>query len=218
MDNKVFGLNEYDTYWKKRIKNNRIGWSEVHSIVVDAVKKYVPVGSKVLDLGVGPGHIFKELQKTYNCYGVEISDEAVKMYDFPTDKIIKHDFSLSIPDFDGAEKFDAIIASNVIHHMTDPAKLIKGIHDRLSSPNSIFVFVTPNISYFIHRISYALSGQFPNFSKSHKNFLSPSDFETMLKSEGFNIKEIKTMGRHKVLLKFWPYLFSGEIYFICSPK
>jgi 2-polyprenyl-3-methyl-5-hydroxy-6-metoxy-1,4-benzoquinol methylase len=194
---------------------NRTGLSEIHKIIIGIVNKYQKQKSKILDLGVGPGHVFKELQKNHDLYGIEIADEAFSMYDFDTKNIKKFDFSNGIPEFENVKSFDVIIASNILHHLKNPLKLLLEIKEKMNN-NSILIFVTPNISFFIHRIKYFFTGKFPNFSKSHVNFLSPYEWIEMLKTNGFKIIEIQTMGRHKILLKLFPLLISGSLFFVCK--
>ncbi|MBI4812394.1 class I SAM-dependent methyltransferase [Candidatus Falkowbacteria bacterium] len=217
MEIKTFGLDDYNQYWKKRREKNRTGISEIHKIIISIINEYVVVGGKILDLGVGPGHVFKELQKKYQCYGMEISDEAFNLYDFPAHNIKKADFSRGISNFDGVGSFDAIIASNVVHHLAEPLKLIREIKTKMNK-NSIFILVTPNVSFFLHRLKYFFKGEFPDFSFSHRNFITPREFKKIFDEEGFKIDEIKTMGRHKTLLKLSPFLFSGALFFVCRVK
>lgn len=212
-----FGVDDYNDYWKKRKERDRTGLSEIHKIVIGVVNKYAKPGAKVLDLGVGPGHTFKELQKKYDCYGVEISDEAFSLYDFPADKIKKHDLKDGVPKFTGIAPFDVVIASSILHHFPDPTELLKNIASNMNK-ESTFVFVTPNVSFFLHRIKYFFLGKFPEVSCGHKNFLTPYEWVKILDKEGFSISEIKTMGRHRVLLRLFPFIFSGALFFVCKLK
>lgn len=214
---KKFGVENYNDYWQKRKEKDRTGVTEIHRIIIDIVNEYAKPNSKILDLGVGPGHVFKELQKNHQCYGVEISDEAFGLYDFPAQNIKKFDLSNGIPDFEGIKIFDVIIASNILHHFTDPLNLLRKIKSRINK-ESIFILVMPNVSFFIHRLKYFLKGEFPDISKSHKNFITPYEFKEILNREGFEIEKIKTMGKHKILLKLFPFLFSGALFFVCRLK
>lgn len=214
---KTFGIKDYNGYWQKRRERNRTSLSEIHRIIIATIREYVKPGSKVLDLGVGPGHVFKELRKTYDCYGVEISDEAFKLYDFSADKIQKFDLNNGVPDFANAPVFDAAIASNIFHHFPDPTNLLRSIRSKMG-PHSIFILVNPNVTFFVHRLKFFFKGQFPDFSPGHKNFLTPPELSQLLNQEGFRVEEIKTMGRHKLLLRLAPFWFSGALFFVSRLK
>jgi 2-polyprenyl-3-methyl-5-hydroxy-6-metoxy-1,4-benzoquinol methylase len=214
---KIFGLENYDDYWKKRKERDRTGLSEIHNIIISLVEKNAKPGATVLDLGVGPGHVFRELQKKYNCYGVEIAQEALDMYDFSKDQIAKGDFTKEIPNFGGVNTFDVIIASNIFHHLKQPIEFLRELKKRMDK-NSILIFVTPNVSFVVPRIKYFFKGEFPDLSASHINFITPREYQTIFAEEGMEIAEVVGMGRHKNLIRLNPYLFSGGLFFVLRLK
>ena len=207
----IFGIVDYDEYWKSRKTRNRTYKTEIHHILVDLVKKYTVHGNKVLDLGVGPGHVFKELMSEFDMYGVEFADEAFALYDFDASKIIKHDLQNGIPNLP-ALPFSTIIASHIVHHMRNPISFIKQSQQNLKE-NGIFILATQNISFIPYRLKYFFFGEFPKVSPGHVNFISPYEYKKILTNLGFDIIEIKTTGRHTFLNYFFPFLFSLILFF-----
>ncbi|MBE3040729.1 MAG: class I SAM-dependent methyltransferase, partial [Chloroflexi bacterium] len=94
-------------------------------------------GAKVLDCGVGSGHVFRLCSQRHQTYGVEISSEAIATYAGGTEKIKQADLNDGIPDF--GFKFDVIIVSMVLHWLTDPLKFLRQAKGMLSPGGSMLV-------------------------------------------------------------------------------
>ncbi len=144
-DVQIFGVTDYDQYWKKRKDRDRTYKTEIHRILIDTVTSVTPAKGRVLDLGVGPGHVFKELMPKFAMSGVEFSQEAFKLYDFDASNILQHDLQTGIPQLQGAP-FDTIIASHIVHHMREPLLFIEQAHDALKK-DGVFILATQNISF-----------------------------------------------------------------------
>ncbi|MFH1979254.1 MAG: class I SAM-dependent methyltransferase [Patescibacteria group bacterium] len=211
-----FGIENYNEYWRARKENSKTHKTEIHKRIVEIVKKFTKLDSIILDLGVGPGHVFSELSKSYKCYGVEIAQEIINSYDFSTENIALADFSKGIPNFSGL-KFDVVIASMVVHHMDDPGKLIVDIKNNLSE-NGIALVVSPNIAYYPYRLKYFFFAKFPKISKAHKNFMNMKEIKILIEKSGLNIKTTETVGKLGFIRKMWPSLLSGALFFICTKK
>lgn len=210
----IFGIHNYDEYWKNRKNKNRTYKTDIHRILVELVVKHTPQKSKILDLGVGPGHLFKELQELkFDMYGVEISEEAFGLYNFPSDQITKHDLQKGIPTIT-AKPFKTIIASHIIHHMREPISFIHQARENLDT-GGIFIVATQNISFILYRLKYLFFGEFPKVSFGHINFISPYEYREILKKSGFEIIDIRTTGSHTFLNKIFPFWFSGTLFFVC---
>ncbi len=209
----IFGVTNYNEYWESRKKRNRTYETDIHRILIELVKKYTPKEGVVLDLGVGPGHIFRELQKSFDMHGVEISDEAYTLYDFPSQNIKQYDLQKGIPKLP-ASPFNTIVASHIIHHMREPISFIDQAANELS-PGGIFIIATQNISFITYRLKYFFHGEFPRVSFGHVNFISPYEYKTIIKDRGFSIEEIRTTRSHTFLNKLFPFWFSGTLFFVC---
>jgi 2-polyprenyl-3-methyl-5-hydroxy-6-metoxy-1,4-benzoquinol methylase len=144
-------------------------------------------------------------------YGVEISSEAIALYDFDTARIKQANLNDGVPDF--GVRFDGIIASMIIHHLEDPLKFLDHVKARLA-PEGVFLAVHPNISYYKFRLKYLLKGTFPAISLAHRIFLPPHEFYALLKSANLDIVET-TSSKHKLRARLWPHLFSQDLFCVC---
>jgi 2-polyprenyl-3-methyl-5-hydroxy-6-metoxy-1,4-benzoquinol methylase len=217
-DQHAFGLDNYETYWKRRKERGRSGLTDIHRILVQLAERSARVGQSILDVGVGPGHVYKALlQKGYRMHGVEFADEAFALYDFPHDAIVKHDLQEGLPKQDGAP-FQVIIASHIIHHMKDPVGLIRDLRSNMA-PGSKLIIATQNISFVLYRLRYFFFGEFPDVSRGHRNFLTPYQYERILNEEGFALVERVTTGSHAILKRIAPYWFGATIFLVAElPK
>jgi len=207
-----FGVDDPDGYWRERQERNRVTERRLHRFLPERVDLIVPAGGNVLDCGVGPGHVFRLCREKHETYGVEISSEAIEMYDFPTDNIRQADLNDGIPDF--GVKFDAIIISMVLHWLVNPGEFLSQAKAKLSEHGRLLV-VIPNITNYHYRIKY-LFGIFPPISSSHKNFQTPTEVEQMFSRAGYEIEK-KLSPKKKVRSWLWPNLFSSDIVYILKP-
>jgi len=208
-----FGVDNPDTYWQQRKTENRVSERRLHRFLSDLVDEIAPENSmKVLDCGMGSGHVFRLCMKKHQMYGIEVSSEAIAMYDFATDNIKQADLNNGIPDF--GVKFDIIIASMVLHWLDDPIRFLCQAKIRLTERGHLLV-VIPNITFYRYRIGY-LFGKFPPISLSHKNLHVPSEIEQTFRKAGFSI-ERRLTPRKSIRARLLPTLFSTDIVYVLKP-
>lgn len=208
-----FGVDNPDRYWLHRKDEKRLSERRLHKFLSNLVEEMVPnKDGKILDCGMGAGHVFRSCQTKYETYGVEISNEAIALYDFPIDNVRQADLNNGIPDF--GVKFDVIIASMILHWLSDPYDFLKQARSLLSRGGKLVV-VIPNITYYRFRITY-LFGRFPPISLSHKNLQVPAEAEQMFKQVGFKIKR-RISPKKSIKTKLWPTLFATDIVYVLEP-
>lgn len=208
-----FGVDNSDIYWQQRKDEGRIYERRLHRFLNNLIDETAPKESgKVLDCGIGAGHVFRACQQKHQVYGVEISSEAIQMYDFPTDNIRHADLNDGIPNF--AIMFDVIICSMVLHWLDEPLKFLEQAKNILSK-NGRLIVVIPNITYYKFRFAY-LFGKFPPISLSHKNFQVPTEVEKMFHKAGF-IVEKRMSPKKSLKAKLLPTLFSADIVYLLRP-
>jgi len=86
------------------------------NIIIDEFKKYVAKGSKVLELGMGPGKDFDILKQTYEITGSDSSEVFIDLYrekDANVNLINLNAITLNIN-----HKFDAIFSNKVLMHLS----------------------------------------------------------------------------------------------------
>ena len=86
------------------------------NIIIDAFKRYVSIGSKVLELGMGPGKDFDILKQSFDMTGSDSSQVFIDLYhekDSNVNLINLNAVTLKIN-----QKFDAIFSNKVLMHLS----------------------------------------------------------------------------------------------------
>ena len=109
--------------------------------VLNTIYKRIKTGNakKVLDIGFGTGILAKKLyDEGVEIFGIDFSPEMIKLAKekMPDAALYQYDFSKGLPIELNEMKFDSIICTYAIHHLTDSAKVdfIKILQNRLT-PN-----------------------------------------------------------------------------------
>lgn len=207
-----FGVADHDDYWIERASRGRTREKRLHRFLVQLLEEVIPAGGNVLDCGVGDGHVTNLGREKFEMYGVELSHEALKMYHFPTDRIIVADLNDGIPEFGVA--FDAVVASNVLHWLNSPPTFLRQVKNVLK-PSGKLVVVIPNITNYHYRLGFLL-GKFPPISPSHKNFQTPDEAEEMFRNEGYRIEKCLSP-KKSFKAHLWPRVFGADIVYLLTP-
>ncbi|RAP45740.1 MAG: hypothetical protein BZ135_05125 [Methanosphaera sp. rholeuAM6] len=123
--------NDYDKYRKQAIPNMEI----YYNTVVKLTQEYE--NPKILDLGAGTGILTQLLHQQHPNSDITLVDMSTKMLDIAREKFKTTDFKYieaNYIEYDFNEKYDVIVSSLSIHHLTDEEKhlLYKRIHDILN--------------------------------------------------------------------------------------
>ena len=201
---------DYDRYWENRVNKRHYQFTDVHwKIIETAVDLLGTEKARILDCGVGPGHVLKKLADRYDVYGIEISKKAFELYDFDTDNIMIWDLNEGLPSY--PEKMDLIIASRIILHLRDPVRFVKQVRENMKD-KGWFIGVVPNICYYHHRLKFLL-GKFPPISGAHVNFQTGPDFKRMVENAGFRLHSLTTP-KNTIRAKLWPTVFSQDLIYV----
>lgn len=207
-----FGVENLDEYWSHRREESRVSERRLHRFLSSLVNEMFPRKARVLDCGVGSGHVFRLCSERHETYGVELSAEAIAMCDFPINNIKQADLNNGIPKF--GVMFDVIIASMVLHWLNKPHEFLCQAKDNLS-PQGRLIVVIPNITFYRYRIAY-LFGRFPPISLSHKNVQTAAEVEQMFETAGLKIEK-RLSPRRSIHAKLWPAFFSTDIIYVLKP-
>ncbi|MCL1996455.1 MAG: class I SAM-dependent methyltransferase [Defluviitaleaceae bacterium] len=100
------------------------GYKILMNSIYNEVMNKCPV--KVLDIGIGTGTLAYKLNEAGNeITGIDFSDEMLKhaRAKIPNARLIPHDFSQGLPNELEGEKFDFIISTYALHHLSDTEKV-----------------------------------------------------------------------------------------------
>ncbi|MEM7387329.1 MAG: class I SAM-dependent methyltransferase [Verrucomicrobiota bacterium] len=204
------GVDDADAYWRERKAGDRAKEGRMHRVVVGLIDERFPDGGKVLDCGVGDGHVYRLASARHRAFGVEQSPEVIANYDFPADTVEQADLNDGIPEFNG-ESFDAIVISMVLHWLDDPGGFLEVAAKRLTGRGRLYVII-PNVVNYRHRIDL-LRGRFPKISLSHRNIMTPPEVEAMIRMHGLKIEQ-RLSSKNDFRNRCWPFLFAKDLIYV----
>lgn len=165
----------------------KLGYDSSHTYALNAV----PPGSRVIDIGSGPGGLAGELVKK-GCQ-VTLVDQ------FPL-SVPLHNVSVVTQDLDSDVAFhvagqDVVLMLDIIEHLRDPEKFLAQLREQFDFSTKKLVLTTPNIAFLSQRLML-LFGQF-NYGKAgildrtHTRLFTFASIVRLLTDEGFRIKAVK---------------------------
>lgn len=224
---------EYDLPDESSPYTLKLGFTSSHTMALEAV----PKGSKVLDLGAGPGH-FAGLLKEKGCRvtGIDMYDQEENFNFF---RYIKG--NLNNPDFDlKIGEYDLVLMLDVIEHVDDPEALLDYIRSNIHpQKRPMVIMTTPNIAFFVIRLQL-LFGNF-NYGKkgildrTHKRLFTFKTLKRLCEQTGYVTKKTRgipapfpvaignnwmsrfLLWTNKVLIKVSKRLFAYQIYVELEP-
>jgi glycosyltransferase involved in cell wall biosynthesis len=165
----------------------KLGYASSHTYALDAV----PPGSKVLDIGAGPGGLARELRR---------KDCDVTVVDRYVPKVPTLDVKVIVQNLEDPPKYDAgdyeyLLMLDVVEHLTDPEQFLEQLRTQLTHDPKRLVLTTPNVAFVVQRLML-LMGQF-NYGKAgtldrtHTRLFTFRSIRHLLRDAGFRIKSIK---------------------------
>jgi SAM-dependent methyltransferase len=128
--------------------------------VVGLVRRLAPPArpdSTLLDIGCGYGYLLARFRGRYRLCGIDLSVQAAKqtLGNLPDCLILQADVQRPLP---FKQRFDVVLAINVIEHLPDPIAGVRSIQEALL-PGGLCVIHLPTIngpvSRLIYRFAYA---------------------------------------------------------------
>ncbi len=119
--------------------------------VIKFIKKYFGkiAGLDILDCGISKGGVADKLSReNARCFGVDVNPRELKGV-----KIIQSDLNNGIPNF--GIKFDVIFAGEIIEHLFDENKFIRGCYKSLKS-GGVLIITVPNLVSLSNRLMMLL--------------------------------------------------------------
>lgn len=137
---------------------------EVHKKVYDLVRKYLKQPSKVIDLGAGQGAFSQRLEKLgHKVLAIDGDKKNWKLPQIDFREVdLDSDFAESIG---SVEKFDAVVAIEIIEHLENPFGFIRQCAKLLKSGGLLFV-TTPNVEAINSRIMFLVKGRMIYFDEN----------------------------------------------------
>lgn len=152
-------------------------------------------GKKVLDLGVVQHDLAKYevgtwlhraiVEASKDCTGLDIDREGVKFLRNKGYKVVYGDAQ----DFDIGEKFEVIVAGDLIEHLSNFEGFLSSVAKHLTS-DGVFSISTPNPFWWRHAVKVFLYGG-ADPHPQHTCWFCDRTLEQLLNRHGFEIEEIR---------------------------
>lgn len=134
------------------------------------------------------GWLHNNLRKyAKNVIGIDLSEECVDFLQKKGYNIIKGD----VENFDIDQKFDVIIAGEIIEHLSNFQGFFNSIKKHLND-DGILIITTPNVFYF-RQIFFLLIRGHPSVNETHTCWFDEIVLKQLLVRFGFSIENIYYM-------------------------
>jgi 2-polyprenyl-3-methyl-5-hydroxy-6-metoxy-1,4-benzoquinol methylase len=149
---------------------------------------------RVADLGAERGHLSARLaERVAHVTSVGL----VRPSEAGAAEAVALDLEQPFDEALGERRFDAVLALDVIEHLSDPETAVRRIA-RVMKPGATLYASTGNIAYVVLRLSL-LAGQF-NYGKrgildlTHKRLFTVHSFTKLLRHGGFVVRDVRGFG------------------------
>lgn len=153
------------------------------------VKKYVPLDSKLCDIGCGKGDfLYAVRERIVEGKGI---DSNVEPMEDGRISLIKSSLKKKIP-LD-SEHFDCVSMLAVIEHLEYPEAILKEI-SRILKTGGVLILTTPTprAKPLLEFLSYKLNIVDMKQIREHKNYFTRECLKNMLENAGFNLIRFET--------------------------
>jgi len=165
--------------------------NDAHGIAL----QLVGTGKRVLELGAANGHVTNELVARDNSVvAVEINAELHDELSKVTDNVIITDLDrLDLIDILKFERFDVVLAGDVLEHTINPRLVLEQIR-QLIAPGGYLVLSVPNVAHGDVRLAL-LTGEFKYrdvglLDRTHRTFFTRETLVEFLEAGGFEDLEV----------------------------
>lgn len=144
-------------------------------LLIEELKKFLPIGSSILEIGTGPGTDYNILKKDYKVVGSDYSKEFLSHLQTsnPDNRFIELDATT----LETTEKFDGLYSNKVMHHLED-IELKASIKRQKEILNSNGIICH---SFWKGEGSEVFKGLFVNYHSIHDlRLFFEADFEILL--------------------------------------
>ena len=176
---------KYSMYWWSNRFNAKLA------------RRYGRRGARLLEVGSGLGHLVGQLEDTFETYGMDLNQWAVKKSKEVVQKTHLQTASAQELPFPN-NTFNLIIIKHIVEHLPDPGKAIREI-SRVTEPGGTLILATPNLDSLLKPLKGKswIGYQDP----THISLKRPAEWLSFIEEAGFGLIKVFSDG-------FWdvPYI------------
>jgi SAM-dependent methyltransferase len=133
-----------------------------HALVLELFRSFLPEPGRVLDLAAGQGAFSIKLRDLgHDVRAVDVSRDNWKVPDIPvTIADLDSEFAAAISDAE--QKFDAVVAIEIIEHLENPFRFVRECA-KLLKPGGLLFLTTPNVEAVNSRLIFLYTGRLSGF-------------------------------------------------------
>jgi len=133
-----------------------------HEAALELIRRFQPKPGLVLDLAAGEGAFSVKLRELgHRVRAVDVSRDNWKVSDIPLSVTnLDSEFADSI--IASGEKFDALVAIEIIEHLENPFRFIRECA-KLLRPGGLLFLTTPNVESVSSRLMFLYTGRLSSF-------------------------------------------------------
>jgi 2-polyprenyl-3-methyl-5-hydroxy-6-metoxy-1,4-benzoquinol methylase len=134
-------------------------------LVTRCITRHLPRGGSILDFGCYTGDLLARLDPIYERYGVEINRAAAAVA--TAERRVQ--VWPSVSDIPSGSRFDVVVASDVVEHMSDPGRLIEDLFSHLADDGILIITTGDADNYLWNRFG---ANWWYCFYPEHVSFIS----------------------------------------------
>lgn len=162
------------------------GIRETFRRTLERIERHCSQPGRLLDIGCGPGILLVEAtQRGWDAVGIEPSRwgaETAEREGLYVHRGFLEDVELA------PESFDAVVASDVIEHVSDPVRFMERIYELLVHGGVVFL-ATPNVDSLVAKM---LRRWWWSVLPGHLLYFSPITLRRLIETVGLQVAELGT--------------------------
>lgn len=163
-----------------------------HEVVLELIERFVVNKGRIADLAAGEGAFSVALRDLgHEVFAVDVNRGSWKAPDI---KLVVADLDSEFANAidTGGEKFDAVVAIEIIEHLENPFRFVRECA-KLLKPGGLFFLTTPNVEAVNSRLTFLYTGRLNSFGAyetvrpAHITPIFKWKLDMMLSEAGFEI-------------------------------